>query len=96
MFNTVSRKKISILGFSFKKDTGDTRETLAIDVSKGLPRDNTILSIYDPQVIEDQIQRDLSMNKFDWDHPAHLQPMSLPVIKQVSIVWCLKCIDCIA
>ena len=33
MFNTVSGKKIAILGFAFKKDTGDTRETPAIDVS---------------------------------------------------------------
>ena len=39
MFNTVSGKKIAILGFAFKKDTGDTRETPAIDV-------------YDPQLEE--------------------------------------------
>jgi len=87
MFNTVSGKKIVILGFAFKKDTGDTRETPAIDVCKGLLGDKAILSIYDPQVTEDQIQRDLSMNKFDWDHPAHLQPMSPSAIKQVTVVW---------
>merc|ERR1711871_1562021 len=34
MFNTVSGKKIAILGFAFKKDTGDTRETPAIDLGK--------------------------------------------------------------
>ena len=39
MFNTVSNKKIAIFGFAFKKDTGDTRETPAIDVCKGLIRD---------------------------------------------------------
>lgn len=27
------------------------------------------------------------MNKFDWDHPAHLQPASPSTIKQVSVVW---------
>ncbi|KAF7809053.1 UDP-glucose 6-dehydrogenase 4 [Senna tora] len=59
MFNTVSGKKIAILGFAFKKDTGDTRETPAIDVCK----------------------------KFDWDHPAHLQPSSPTSIKTVSVVW---------
>lgn len=32
MFNTVKNKRISIFGFAFKKDTGDTRETPAIDV----------------------------------------------------------------
>ncbi|KAK4706634.1 hypothetical protein R3W88_033804 [Solanum pinnatisectum] len=36
MFNSVSGKKVAILGFAFKKDTGDTRETPAIDVCKGL------------------------------------------------------------
>lgn len=34
MFNTISGKRIAILGFAFKKDTGDTRETPAIDVCK--------------------------------------------------------------
>jgi UDPglucose 6-dehydrogenase len=87
MFNTVSGKKIAILGFAFKKDTGDTRETPAIDVCKGLLGDKARLSIYDPQVTEDQIQRDLSLNKFDWDHPVHLQPMSPNTVKQVSIAW---------
>lgn len=87
MFNTVSGKKIAILGFAFKKDTGDTRETPAIDVCKGLLGDKAKLSIYDPQVTEDQIQRDLSMKKFDWDHPIHLQPMSPPASKQVNVVW---------
>ncbi|KAK4743994.1 hypothetical protein SAY87_010306 [Trapa incisa] len=87
MFNTVSNKKIAVLGFAFKKDTGDTRETPAIDVCKGLLGDKARLSIYDPQVTEDQIQRDLTMNKFDWDHPLHLQPMSPTTVKQVSVVW---------
>ncbi|XP_047313386.1 UDP-glucose 6-dehydrogenase 1-like [Impatiens glandulifera] len=87
MFNTVSNKKIAILGFAFKKDTGDTRETPAIDVCKGLIGDRARLSIYDPQVSEDQIQRDLTMNKFDWDHPLHLQPTSPTTVKQVSVVW---------
>lgn len=87
MFNTVAGKKIAILGFAFKKDTGDTRETPAIDVCKGLLADKARLSIYDPQVNEEQIQRDLSLNKFDWDHPVHLQPLSPTAVKQVSVAW---------
>jgi UDPglucose 6-dehydrogenase len=87
MFNTVANKKVAILGFAFKKDTGDTRETPAIDVCKGLLGDKAQLSIYDPQVTEDQIQRDLSLNKFDWDHPLHLQPMSPTTVKKVQTVW---------
>jgi len=86
MFNTVSGKKIAILGFAFKKDTGDTREAPAIDVCRGLLGDKACLSIYDPQVSEDQIQRDLSTKKFDWDHPIHLQRSSPTYVEQVSVV----------
>ena len=39
MFNTISQKKIAVYGFAFKKDTGDTRETPAIDVCRGLMAD---------------------------------------------------------
>ncbi|KAL2935473.1 UDP-glucose 6-dehydrogenase 1 [Bienertia sinuspersici] len=87
MFNTVSGKKVAILGFAFKKDTGDTRETPAIDVCKGLVGDKALLSIYDPQVSEDQLKRDLAMSKFEWDHPAHLQPMSPTATKDVAVCW---------
>ncbi|OIW18512.1 hypothetical protein TanjilG_13264 [Lupinus angustifolius] len=62
MFNTVSGKKIAVLGFAFKKDTSDTRKTPAIDVCKGLLGDNACLSIYDPRVSKDQIHKDLSMD----------------------------------
>ncbi|XP_044490607.1 UDP-glucose 6-dehydrogenase 1-like [Mangifera indica] len=85
MFNTVSNKKIAILGFAFKKDTGDTRETPAIDVCNGLLGDKAMLSIYDPEVSEEQIRRDLSMKKYEWDHPRHLQPISPTDIKQVEV-----------
>ncbi|KAI3839850.1 hypothetical protein MKW98_010155 [Papaver atlanticum] len=89
MFNTVSGKKILVLGFAFKKDTGDTRETPAIDVCLGLLGDKAKLSIYDPQVSEDQIRRDLTTSKFDWDHPQHLVPSS-PTAKSkemVTVTW---------
>ncbi|ONK62405.1 uncharacterized protein A4U43_C07F3530 [Asparagus officinalis] len=82
MFNTVAGKKIAILGFAFKKDTGDTREAPAIDVCKSLFGDKAKISIYDPQVTEDQIQRNLVMNKYDRDHPLHLQPLSPTTVKQ--------------
>jgi UDPglucose 6-dehydrogenase len=83
MFNTVAGKKVAVLGFAFKKDTGDTRETPAIDVCRGLLGDKAVLSIYDPQVTEEQVRRDLAMNKFDWDHPRHLQPVGETAGQQV-------------
>ena len=31
--------------------------------------------------------RDLAMNKFDCDHPRHLQPMCPSTTNQVDVVW---------
>lgn len=87
MFNTISGKKIAILGFSFKKDTGDTRETPAIDVCRGLLQDKARVCIYDPQVPETQIQKDLTMHKYSWDNPILLKPVSPTAMKQLSVVW---------
>ena len=50
MFNTIQGKKIAVLGFAFKKDTGDTRETPAIDVCNGLLADRAFIEVYDAQV----------------------------------------------
>lgn len=55
MFNTVTGKKISIFGFAFKKDTGDTRETAAAFVMKELLEESAKLSVYDPQVTREQM-----------------------------------------
>ena len=69
LFNTVRSKRIAILGFAFKKDTGDTRETPAIDVCNGLLEEGAKLAVYDPKVTEDRIKTELSLGKFEWDHP---------------------------
>lgn len=59
MFNTVSNKQIAIWGFAFKKDTNDTRESAAIYVCRDLLNERAKLKIYDPQVSEEQVRRDL-------------------------------------
>eukprot|EP00048_Salpingoeca_helianthica_P014090 m.215329 g.215329 ORF g.215329 m.215329 type:complete len:465 (+) comp15589_c6_seq1:328-1722(+) len=59
LFNTVTAKKIAILGFAFKKNTGDTRESASIYVSKLLLEEGAHLYIYDPKVKEDQVFEDL-------------------------------------
>ncbi len=51
MFNTIAGKKIAVLGFAFKADTGDTRESPAIYISKWLLEERANLSIYDPKAI---------------------------------------------
>lgn len=59
LFNTITGKKVAILGFSFKKDTGDTRESPAISLCKSFRQENALLSIYDPKVKASQIYQDL-------------------------------------
>ncbi|UDQ96940.1 nucleotide sugar dehydrogenase [Lentisphaerota bacterium WC36G] len=52
MFNTVVDKKIAVLGFAFKANTGDTRESPAITVTKMLLKERADVAIYDPKAIE--------------------------------------------
>tara|TARA_R100000935_G_scaffold58746_1_gene97459 strand:+ start:1532 stop:2926 length:1395 start_codon:yes stop_codon:yes gene_type:complete len=59
LFNTVSGKKIAILGWAFKKDTNDTRESAAIYVADYLLNEQAEIVIYDPKVNEEQIFADL-------------------------------------
>ena len=60
-FNTVADKRIAILGFAFKKDTDDTRESAAITVCKDLLAEQARLTIYDPKVPAEEIFRDLGI-----------------------------------
>ncbi len=59
LFNTVSGKHIGILGFAFKKDTNDTRETAAIAICRDLLAEGAMVHVYDPQVSEEQIRADV-------------------------------------
>jgi len=75
MFNTVSGKKMAILGFAFKKDTGDTRETPAIDVCHALLQEKAKLAIFDPEVSREQIFLELgkdSMDKIEIDEDPYI------------------------
>ncbi|GAA5897050.1 hypothetical protein JCM8208_006154 [Rhodotorula glutinis] len=60
MFNTITNKKLAVLGFAFKKDTGDTRETPSATVCRFFRQENAKISIYDPKVSEKQIFLDLT------------------------------------
>lgn len=62
LFNTVADKRIAILGFAFKKDTNDTRESAAITVCKDLLSEQARLAIYDPKVPAEDIYRDLGVS----------------------------------
>ncbi|OFX61427.1 MAG: UDP-glucose 6-dehydrogenase [Bacteroidetes bacterium GWB2_41_8] len=59
LFNTVSGKKITFLGWAFKKDTNDTRESAAIYVAWQLLQDKAEIHVYDPKVSKEQMLKDL-------------------------------------
>lgn len=59
LFNTVNGKKITLLGWAFKKDTNDTRESAAIYVAWELMQDGAEIHVYDPKVTKEQMIRDL-------------------------------------
>lgn len=59
MYNTVNGKQIAFLGWAFKKDTNDTRESAAIYVADHLLDEEANVIVYDPKVSEEQIYRDL-------------------------------------
>lgn len=65
MFNTVSGKKIAILGFAFKKDTNDARESPAISICQKLLEECAHLKIYDPQVNKLSILNSLGIKESD-------------------------------
>ena len=66
LFGTLSQKKIAILGFSFKANTNDIRESPAIKICNELLEEGAILKIYDPKVSEEKVYeafRKLELNQ---------------------------------
>jgi UDPglucose 6-dehydrogenase len=59
LYNTVADKKIAFLGWAFKKDTNDTRESAAIYVAEKLIQEQANIVIFDPKVSKTQIIADL-------------------------------------
>lgn len=60
LYNTVSGKKITFLGWAFKKDTNDTRESAAIYVADDLINEQAKIALYDPKVEQKQVLSDLN------------------------------------
>ena len=64
LFGTISGKKIIILGFAFKGNTNDTRESAAIQICKDLIDEGAFLFIHDPKVSKEQIINDLGSKPY--------------------------------
>jgi UDPglucose 6-dehydrogenase len=59
LYNTVADKKITFLGWAFKKDTNDTRESAAIYLADDLINEKSKISVYDPKVSRNKMLNDL-------------------------------------
>ena len=59
LYNTVAGKKITFLGWAFKKDTNDTRESAAIYIADDLINEQAGICVYDPKVNQKKILADL-------------------------------------
>ena len=59
LYNTVADKKITFLGWAFKKDTNDTRESAAIYVANDLINEQARIAVYDPKVSRKKVLTDL-------------------------------------
>ncbi|KAI9884933.1 MAG: hypothetical protein M1823_003280 [Watsoniomyces obsoletus] len=65
LFDTLTEKKIAVLGFAYKKGTSDTRESPAIDVVCHLVAERARVAIYDPAVQEGRIWNELESHHRD-------------------------------
>ena len=59
LYNTVADKRVAVLGFAFKKDTNDTRESAAIAICRDLLSEQARVVVYDPKVPADEIKKDV-------------------------------------
>jgi len=82
LFNTVNGKRITFLGWAFKKDTNDTRESAAIYVAEHLIEDGAEIHIYDPKVSEEKIKADMS---YLWEHNGLTEQKISSKLKQISV-----------
>jgi len=75
LFNTVEKKKLVILGFSFKANTNDTRESPAIKIANFLLSEGARLTIHDPKVTKEQISRalDSSTKKVNFSNTSKIK-----------------------
>lgn len=74
LFGTVTGKRIGVLGFAFKADTNDTRESPAIRICKDLLEEGAVLQILDPKVNEQQMALDLGQPPGEGEGSWHRVP----------------------
>jgi UDPglucose 6-dehydrogenase len=74
-------KIITILGWAFKADTNDSRESAAIYVTQKLYNAGATLEIYDPMVTKDFILRDISLY---WNCSSEIVQDRIKILNKTS------------
>ena len=82
LFNTVSGKKITFLGWAFKKDTNDTRESASIYVAEILIEDGAEIHVYDPKVSREKIKMDM---RNLWELKGIIEEVILRKLAQIIV-----------
>ncbi len=80
LYSTVNGKTIAFLGWAFKKDTNDSRESAAIYVADLLIDEQANIKVYDPKVTATQMQSDLNYlkSRSQDENTNHLKTESSP------------------
>jgi len=73
-FNSLRLKTIAILGFAFKAETSDTRESSAISVCSALLKEQARLRVYDPKVPAKRVMLDLTQAASSTMEPWEYRP----------------------
>ena len=60
LFNTVTGKKITFFGWTFKKDTNDTRESAAIYIADKLLDEQAVIHVFDPKATKQRMYEDIN------------------------------------
>jgi UDPglucose 6-dehydrogenase len=71
MFNTIAGKRIAVLGFAFKADTGDTRESPAISVCKELAAEQAQVVVSDPKALDNAEQELANVKGFMFEEDPY-------------------------
>ncbi|KAF7589960.1 UDP-glucose 6-dehydrogenase 1 [Aspergillus hancockii] len=67
MYGSVAGRLVSVLGFAFKENTSDTKNSPAISVVKGLLEEGATVSIYDPMAPSSQILASLRLSDTEFE-----------------------------
>ena len=79
----LTEKTIAILGWAFKADTNDSRESASIYVAERIYNAGASLDIYDPMVSKESILNDIQLN---WNYSSESVHDRIRILKKTSSI----------